>query len=179
MRTSALFVVCALSSAAAMAGGYSEKQSGDMSGDRKMPTAVSLDLGSNKIAGRFGSRTTGSGTVTDLDYFKIKIAPGQVLSAIVLGTATDVGVGVSFVALQAGKVMTVPPDTQTPAKLLGWMHFGTGDEGDDILPDIAGGLGAIGFTPPLTAGTYTFWLQELSVCACKYQFDFQVSRAAE
>jgi hypothetical protein len=179
VRTSALFVVCAVSSAAAMAGGYSEKQSGDMSGDRKMPTAVSLDLGANKITGRFGSRTTGSGTETDLDYFKIKIAPGQVLSAIVLGTATDVGVGVSFISLQAGKVMTVPPDTQTPAKLLGWMHFGTGDEGNNILPDIAAGPGAIGFTPPLGAGTYTFWLQELSVCSCRYEFNFKVSSAAE
>jgi hypothetical protein len=102
-----------------------------------------------------------------------------VLSAIVLGTATDVGGAVSFISLQAGKIMTVPPDTMSPAKLLGWAHFGTSDEGTDILPAIAAGQGAIGFTPPLGAGTYTFWLQELSVCTCAYQFNFRISPAAQ
>ncbi len=179
MRSMAVSTLCALSSVAAVAGGYSEKKSGDMSGDRKMPTAVSLSLGSNKISGQFGSHTIPGGTETDLDYFKIKIGPGQVLSAIVLGTATNVGGSVSFISLQAGKIMTVPPDTKSPAKLLGWAHFGTSDEGTDILPAIAAGQGAIGFTPPLGAGTYTFWLQELSVCTCTYQFDFQISPASE
>ena len=179
MRSIALLVVCALSSMAAVAGGYSENKSGDLSGDRKMPTAISLDVGSNKISGKFGARSTGTGTEVDLDYFKIKIAPGQELSAIVLGTATDVGASVSFISLQAGKIMTVPPDTQTPAKLLGWSHFSTSDEGTDILPDIGAGLGAIGFTPPLGAGTYTFWVQETAVCSCDYQFNFKVSPASQ
>ncbi len=179
MRSMALLMVCGLASVAAVAGGYSEKMSGDLSGDRKMPTAVTLSLGSNKISGQFGSHTTGTGTETDLDYFKIKIAPGQVLSAIVLGTATNVGGAVSFISLQAGKIMTVPPDTTSPAKLLGWAHFAASDEGTDILPAIATGQGAIGFTPPLGAGTYTFWLQELSVCTCTYQFNFKVSAASQ
>ena len=37
------------------------------------------------------------------------------------------------------------------------------------------GPGAIGFTPPLPAGDYTFWMQQTGANSATYQFDFIVT----
>lgn len=180
MRATALLLAGAVASTAALAGGYDERQSGDLSDDHMAPTSVRLTPGSNTIAGRFGARNGPMGIVTDRDYFRIAIRPGQVLSAIVLGNAAAGGIGlVSFIGVERGRTMTTPPTATSAEDLLGWTHFSEDSIGQDLLPDIGDGAGAIGFTPPLGPGVYSFWVQETAVCnRCGYQFDFQLSAAA-
>lgn len=97
-----------------------------------------------------------------------------------LGAGTDVGGAVSFVGVQAGSVMTVPPNTGTAAGLLGWTHYGSADVGLDILrPMGLAGAGASGFTPPLSAGTYTFWVQDFSGTDIGYEFQYTVTPVPE
>lgn len=177
MRTTTLLLAGALASTAALAGGYDERQSGDLSNDHMAPTSVRLTPGSNTIAGRFGARSGPGGTVTDRDYFRVAVRPGQVLSAIVLSNAAASGFGlVSFIGVERGRTMTTPPTATSAAGLLGWSHFSEDSIGQDILPDIGAGVGAIGFTPPLGPGVYTFWVQETAICnRCGYQLDLQIS----
>lgn len=175
MRTMALILVASLFSAGALAAGYSEKKSGDLSNDGLTPTVVKLKLGENVISGNYGTKNG----VTDRDYFTVKIPVGQQLAAIILEPETVVGLNVSFIGVQKGKQVTVPPVGGSPEDLLGWTHYGTDDEGTDILPAMGTGAGAKGFVPPLPAGTYSFWVQELASCACKYRFTFRVNTPAD
>jgi hypothetical protein len=172
-RTLALLSVI-LCSSSAWAGGYREKTSGDLSDRGLQPDTISLEPGRNVVSGLFGTRVKPGGQRTDRDYFSFTLAEGQTLDAIVLDPKTDVGGAYSFIAVQSGAQVTMPPDGGSPAELLGWAHFGSGDEGIDILPAIGAGSGAIGFKPPLGPGTYSFWLQELAPCRCKYTFIFTV-----
>jgi len=175
MKTIAALLVAALFTANAVAGGYKESRKGDLSDDGLTPTVIKLDLGDNVIAGAFGS-TEG---VVDRDYFTFKIATGQQLSAIRVKQQTQVGGNLSFIGLQKGKQVTVPPEGGSPEGLLGWTHFGTDDEGTDILPAICQGAGAKGCTAPLGSGNYTFWVQELAPCNCQYRFVFRVTAPAD
>jgi hypothetical protein len=163
----------ALLSTSAMAAGYKEINSGDLSDDGLNPTPVRLKVGNNVIDGDYGK----SGTV-DRDYFVIKIADGEQLSAIILDPRTQVGGNVSFIGVQKGRQVTVDPLGGSPEGLLGWTHYSTGDEGTDILPAICNGDGAKGCTPPLGPGRYAFWVQETGTCACHYRYIFKVTTAA-
>lgn len=174
MRLLITLLGASLFTASALAAGYSEKKLGDLSDDGLAPTAVKLKTGPNVIVGKYG---TANG-VTDRDYFTVKIMDGQTLDSIILEPETVVGVNLSFIGVQAGKKVTVPPVGGSPADLLGYTHYGTADEGTDILPAMGTGSGAIGFTPPLGAGTYSFWVQELAACKCQYRFTFNVGSPA-
>lgn len=68
---------------------------------------------------------------------------------------TEVGGNLSFIGVQVGKKVTVPPVGGTPEDLLGWAHCGTADEGTDQLPAICTGTGAQGCTPPLGPAIYS------------------------
>ena len=46
--------------------------------------------------------------------------------------------------------------------------------GTNILDDMGVGSGAIGFIPPLGAGTYSFWLQQTGGAVIGYGLDFVV-----
>ncbi|MEK8030580.1 hypothetical protein AACH06_07050 [Ideonella sp. DXS29W] len=173
MRAMYFWLAASLFSTSAMAAGYSEKKSGDLSNSGATPTAVKLKLGNNVISGKYGTK---SGT-TDRDYFTIKIPAGQQLSAIILEPETQVGINVSFIGIQKGKQVTVPPVGGSPEDLLGYALYGTSDEGKDILPAIGQGSGSKGFVPPLGAGTYSFWVQETATCDCQYKFTFVMSAA--
>ena len=54
------------------------------------------------------------------------------------------------------------------------MHPGEHLLGTDILDDLGEGDGAIGFTPPLGPGTYSFWLQQVNDPFTAYGLDFVV-----
>jgi hypothetical protein len=165
----------ALFSAGAMAAGYNEDKKGDLSNDGLVPTKIKLVLGDNVIFGHFGK----ANNVVDRDYFTFKIPTGQQLSAIMLEKQTQVGGNLSFIGVQKGKQVTVDPNGGSAEGLLGWAHFGTADEGTDLLPAICQGAGAKGCTPPLGPGSYSFWVQELATCACQYRFTFVVTTPAE
>lgn len=167
-RILAFALSCALLSPAApaLALSYDESVGGDLSGDRLAPTSLSFDLGSNAIA---GSTTQG-----DLDYVTI-FAPAPIV-AIVLTDYVSTN-DVAFIGLQAGTTFTEPNVGANPENLLGWTHFGPGTAGDlnlDLLPVLGSAIPAIGFTGPLPAGSYTFWIQQTSAAPTAYRFAFVV-----
>jgi hypothetical protein len=172
MRFVLTLLGAAVLSTSALAAGYKESKSGDLSNDGLNPTPVKLKVGSNIIDGDDGVHNG----VIDRDYFTIKIAAGQVLQSIVLDPKTRVGGLFSFLGVQKGKQVTVDPNGGSAAGLLGWTHYSTADEGTDLLPQICmGGDGASGCTPPLGPGSYSFWAQETSPCDCHYRFIFNVA----
>ena len=146
---------------------YDETVDGDLSGDRENPTARVLAAGSNTV--------TATVIAGDLDYLTLTVPTGLELDSIVLDSYAS-PTPVSFIAVQSGTIFTVPADAPTVGDLLGWAHFGSTLVGSDILDDMGGaGLGAIGFTPPLGSGDYTFWIQETSALQAGFTMDFIVT----
>src|SRR5690349_10797223 len=121
-----LAAAAVLAPAAQAAVVWSEGINGDLTGDRLNPTFVAVANGSNQIVGASGD----TGTGTDRDYFRIAVPTGSVLSSILVLpiTAPD---SVAFIGIEAGTQITT---TNSPAPLLGWLHYGAGDAGTDILP---------------------------------------------
>lgn len=149
------------------AASWDKNVKGDLSNIGLSPTSLTLTQGSNLISGVFGA--------PDLDYLAVTVPPGHVLTGIVTGVNTIVGLSRSFIGVQGGNVMTMPPTAINAAGLLGWAHFG-GADGVDLLPAIGvSKSGSTGFTPPLPAGTYTFWFNEVSSDpGLTFDFNFQV-----
>ncbi len=149
---------------------YDEAVDGDLADDRLAPTLLPFTAGSNTV-----TATTVGG---DRDYFTIQIPAGLQLDALILDAFLSDD-DLSFIAMQGGTPFTEPPSGTEVANLLGYGHFGTGNDqvGTDILDDLAAGPGAIGFVAPLPAGDYSFWVQELSAVPVTYGLDFQVSQA--
>lgn len=160
---------------AAWAGGYTEGP--DLSNDWLAPTPLMLDPGVNRVQGSMGY----TGAALDRDFFSTTIPAGFQLTALVLGPDTRVGGCCSFIGLQQGPALTVNPETLVSgAALLGWHLYGTADLGTDILPRIGFPVDKIGFSGPLPAGTYTWWIQELAPSGpFLYQLDFQVAAVPE
>jgi len=158
-------------SPASAASTYSEGVSGDLSNNGLTPTAINLAFGNNMIEGRTG---LDDGAV-DRDYFTFTLATGQALDAIEILTGTTT-LGFSFIGVQSGNQLTVPPSTPDATGLLGWYHYSAADVGSDILGSMgASGNGATGFNGPLGPGTYAFWVQEGSPGPkVKYRFNFVV-----
>jgi hypothetical protein len=149
---------------------HDENLHGDLSNDRLAPTAYSLSLGANSVLA-----TSSQG---DREFIALTVPAGAELSAILqISYAGDDDV--AFAAVQAGPQLTVDPDLFDPAGLLGWTHFGpfAFPNGSDILPSMGMGFGADGFSPPLPAGTYTFWLQQAGPSLTSFQLDFIVTPA--
>ena len=159
---------------------YNESVSGDLSNSGLNPTVISVAPGSNQVFG-----TTGKNPATliiDRDYFTFTVPNGLSLTAVTVlpGTKNLGPHGDSFIGLEAGPEVTVLTTATTAAGLLGWDHYDSGDIGNNILPDMgSAGLGATGFTGPLGAGTYSFWIQEASVGTVPYGFDFTLTAAPE
>jgi hypothetical protein len=165
---------------------YNDTVDADLSNDYQNPTAVALPFGTNSVIVR--SSVDGLGNL-DLDFLKITLPAGSGLANIILGDHTGDS-GTSFMGLQEGSAFTFDPDPNTGDPFLclelclGWTHFGPNEDfnglgiGDDLMvgADDSTGLDNSvdpGFTPPLTAPEYTFWLQENSSNAT-YRLDFVV-----
>jgi len=148
---------------------FDEAADGEISDDAANPTAIQLDLGSNLL--------NGAVTAGDIDYVTVNVPEGHELSALDL-VSYESDNDRSFIGVQPGTVFTELPDSVDVANLLGFTLFGTGTLGTDILPVIGQGEGAEGFTAPLPAGDYTFWIQETGDIVSSYSFDFQVTEAA-
>jgi hypothetical protein len=184
MRTAIRFVAscaAALGALSAQAGGYTEGP--DLSNNRLAPTGVPVDPGSNIVKGTMGY----TGVVLDRDFFSITVAPGYLLTQLVLGPSTVVGGGASFLGMQAGGAITVDPDTvSNGSQLLGWHIYSSADIGTNILPLMGGGPDKIGFSGALPAGTYSFWVQELAPSfpgepfpPFPYEFDLRIQAVPE
>lgn len=150
---------CALSAAADVVV-LDEVRDGDASDNRFAPTTVALRTGVNLISGFSGRSPTPD--VHDLDYITFTVPEGHRLSAFTIANA-NVGGAFSFVAVEAGPIITIPAEWQSiDTPLLGWAHFGTSSIGREILAEIGQAPGAVGFTGPLPSGTYAMWIMELN-----------------
>lgn len=154
---------------------YDESIAGDLSGSGLAPTFVSLAAGSNVVIGTTG-RQNG---IVDRDYLTFTVPAGWQLSAItpLPGTSTVAG-GLAFIGIEAGAQVTTPV-TGPATTLLGWHHYSPGDVGNNILPLIGAGTGAIGFGGALAAGTYSVWIQETGTGTVPYVMAFTLSAVPE
>jgi len=145
---------------------YNEATNGDLSGSGLTPTPLSVGVGSNTL-----TATTVAG---DRDYFTITVPAGRRLDALVITSTTATR---SFLGMQQGPQVTVSPTSGDPTGLLGWSHFGSLEAlsvGVDLLaPRMRDSLHL--FTPPLPAGTYSFWAQETGGTQISYTLDFQIA----
>jgi hypothetical protein len=123
----------------------------DLSNAFGSPTPVPLSFGANVIRG-----TTGTQNGLDRDYFRITVPAGAKLTSLDLVAFDGTR---SFIGVETGTVFT-DPNTTAQSNLLGWVHFTPSLVGTNILDDMAAGAGAQGFTGPLPAGDYSFWIQE-------------------
>jgi len=154
----------------AVAASYDEAIDGDLSGNWLAPTVLTLDAGSNHVQGLFGISPV-PGTA-DLDYLAIVVPDGYVVSSLILESLNPGGAN-SFLGVQSGPQMTMPPTSTDPSVLLGWNHIFKNQQGTDLLP-------YLGITGGLAAGSYTFWINETDkTYAWSYGFDFQVTAVPE
>jgi len=154
---------------------YNESVSGDLSNSGLTPTLLTVSLGPNDLFGTTGKSAAG---VVDRDYFTFTVPVGLELTAITVlpGTQTLGPLGDSFIGIESGPEVTVSTAATDATGLLGWFHYDTGDIGANILPLMGtSGLGSTGFTTPLPAGTYSFWLQEGNVGTVPYGLEFTVA----
>ncbi len=164
----ALIIAVFAASAPVRATDHNEATDGDLSNSGSAPTQLTLTAGSNLI--------TGTMTGSDFDFLTTHVPADHVLTSLTLNSyaSTD---GTSFIGMKNGTTIAV---TGNPAQLDGYTHFGTGpgNVGQDILGDIGAGPGSVGFTPPLSSGAYSFWIQQASGASVSYQFDFLVTALA-
>lgn len=152
---------------------YDELMSGSLSSSGLSPTVISLSAGFNRILG-----TNRSGASAVRDYVTFTVPVGLQLRAITL-LDTNIGL-IGFLGIQAGNQLTLPPSTSTAAGLLGWWHYTPADKNKDLLPLMAvPANGSSGFTPPLSAGSYTLWIQDSSPGVFNYGFDLSLQAIPE
>ena len=145
---------------------FDEAIDGEITDDPTNPLALDLANGSNVL----------NGTVVagDIDYVTVHVPAGHVLSALDL-LSFESEDNLSFVGIQEGTVFTEPPVDTDPANLLGFILIGEQVEGTNLLPAIGAAEGAQGFTGPLPAGDYTFWIQQTTEETVDYSLDMIVS----
>jgi hypothetical protein len=150
---------------------WDESASGDLSNSGLTPTALAVGLGSNIVMGQ-----TGRSDVVDRDYFRITVPEGSLFTSLtVLAGTVSVG-DASFLGLQSGPQVTVSPTGGTAAGLLGFWLYGESDIGTDVLPLMSiPSLGSSGFSVPLPAGVYSFWVQETALGDARYNLDIGIS----
>jgi hypothetical protein len=163
---------------------FNEAGDGDISGTPASPTqfgnsplSVGYSVGSNVI---MGSTVAG-----DYDILSFTVGAGQQLAAINLVSYTSLD-DRAFLAVQSGSTWNnglgagINFDVTT---LLGHAHFGPGagaaQPGTDALDNLGAGPGAIGFSGPLGAGTYTFLIQQTGPAVISYGLDFQLTAVPE
>lgn len=172
---------------------WDENVNGDLSDDKANPTAMpELTEGSNKVT-LFALDANGDEALpfgSDRDYFTIVVPEGFELTQLVLenyaADSETLSPNSAFLGLAAeGETVVNSPDGTDDApgdtNLIGGVVFNDGLTGTDLLDDMAasGGSPAFeGFTAPLPAGTYNFWLNQNGLVSSA-TLDFQVSAVVD
>jgi hypothetical protein len=154
---------------------YNEAVGGDFSNSGLSPTTVTVAVGSNQIFGTTGRDANGM----DRDYFTITVPVGLQVTSLMELAGTSVGGSVSFIGMQAGSQVTVPTNAADATGLLGWNHYGGASQDTDLLAGMSiPAQGSSGFTRPLSAGNYSFWIQDFNTGRFSYGFDLVLAPAA-
>jgi hypothetical protein len=152
---------------------WDESVNGDVSNVPTAPTSINVSIGTNSLVATMPG--------TDLDFITFTVPAGAVLSGI-YNPVYDSLDQVSFIAIGPGSSLPAGVLTDDPTGLLGYTHFGPGafDPGENLLLDMSvPQSGVPGFTTPLPAGPYSFWLQQESVVDESYQIEFVVDAVPE
>jgi hypothetical protein len=144
---------------------WNEATQGDLSGNMSTPTSLMLSAGNNDLFA-----TTQGG---DLEFVTVTVPAGSTMTGLFLRSYQSFD-QTAFMAVQRGTTFTESPFAPNIANLLGYSHFGGSGIGFNLLPGLGTAQGAQGFTPPLQADSYTFWLQQLGG-STNYHLDFVVS----
>ena len=153
----------------AAAQSWDEAVDGDLSDDRLIPTTITLNASIVSVT----ASQQGNALGLDRDYLTVEVPAGQQWSGLMLSSYTATGNNLAFMGLQAGTQMTVDPMFANPADLLGGLVYGDPQVGSNILPAIGTLNNAIGFTPPLPSGSYTFWFNQTGGTST-FTLDFMV-----
>ena len=169
-----MFVTVCLAAGGAIAADYNEAVNGDLSDNGLVPSTLILQAGTNRVSGNFGKSMVSN--AQDLDYLSIVVPPGYALTRLTLLGLNQGGAN-SFLGVQTGPQLTMPPTSREPTPLLGYMHIYTTMQGVNLLGPF-GLLGSAGGM--LNAGSYTFWINETdtSTSNWSYAFEFEVTPAA-
>lgn len=160
--------------AAAAQGGilWDEGVSGDASGNPASPTNVgTLIVGANTFRGTVNN----TGGADQRDYITFVVPAGHTISAFVLNSlAPD---NIVWTHFDDGNTSVVP-GAGTAASLLAGAHASTEPDNTNLFPYYQSGasqlLAGPGFNGPITAGTYTFLMQQTSPISVAYSVDFIV-----
>jgi hypothetical protein len=157
---------------------YNESTSGDLANVGTAPTFISFSSGSNEVIGTTGRAS--STAAIDRDYFTFTVPVGLELVSITPLPGTQVNGLTSFIGLQSGTTLSVPPTATDATGLLGWWHYSTADIGQDILSKMAiPAMGSSGFATPLGPGPYSVWVQDFSVPSVNYAFGLELQAIPE
>ncbi len=129
---------------------------GDLSDDRFAPTPFTLVEGDNFLYGVMTGAFPEGGY--DIDYFSVTVPAGFQLAALTLDHYDSPDFA-AFLGIQPGPIFPNDPGDVAPGDLMGFVHMGPQYIGQDLLPIMAS-MG-YGFTPPLPAGVYSFWAQQI------------------
>lgn len=166
--------ISSLSASAAVV--WDEAVKGELSKNNLAPTPVTIKLGAN----------TFKGTITDpmkyYDYATVTVPPGHIMVSIKLDALTSPGESLSIFGLAPGKICETEPSGNKSNKLLGWVGLKVATSiGRELITGLSkpnnGGYGNSGFTPPLKAGDYTFWIQDYNT-PVTYQYTVTLEKAA-
>jgi hypothetical protein len=150
---------------------WRETVNGDISGDRNVPSSAALVMGKNMLT----ATSSGPSASADREYITFSMPADSKLSQIYLDAwaSTD---QIGFIAVQNGTTFTEPPTGTNIANILGYDHFGPGAYpiGQNILSFMGMAPGTQGFTPPLPADNYTFWIQQTGATPITYTLGFLV-----
>jgi len=147
---------------------YNETTQGDLSDDPNNTITLNLGEGSNVVT------ASQDGNPRDIDYFTIVVPEGHELTGLFVDNYTAAVGNPAFIGVQRGGSFTEGPSGADPSQLLGGLVYGSSDVGTDILDDIGGDARFQGFTGPLEAGTYTFWLNQTGG-ESTVSLDFQIA----
>lgn len=128
---------------------YDEGVDGDLSDDGYAPTVLTPGPHANHLDGNVGG-----GDEIRSDFFRLTIPGEWTLDAIIVTNYEDEG-NTTFIGIEDASVFDTSPGN---LYYFGYTSIGVADVGQDILANMAASNG--NFTLPLTAGDYTFWLDE-------------------
>lgn len=151
---------------------FDESTAAPLSNDPQAPTTLAFVLGENVVSGQVDSpRNT-------RDFMTFTVPEDAELTGIFLQT-WSAGEDIGFTHIDLG-TSTVIPSQDTINDFLGGAHISTTlfSPTDNLLEALAQApQGGTGFEVPLSAGDYTFNIQQTGEVASKYQLMFLIEEA--